>query len=343
MAGLSRFDGWVPIRVFPEGRSLAVDWCHFGPRRFDQPFFRDAVDGALQLPFNRAFRQQTPIDDLVAVAHERPGIAPTAFVFHASRCGSTLAARMLMALDTHVVISEPTMLDFVLRSHPLLPDADDETRRMWLRALVSALAQPRAGGETRFVVKFDAWNIMDFPMIQAAFPATPWIFVYRDPVDIAASQWRQPGAHMVPGMLGPTAAVIPIEEAVRMPREEYVARVVGRILAAGAAHCAAAGGHPVHYDELPDAIESRLATMLGVDSDAATRARMRDVTQWDAKTPQLPYDPDAARKQREVTPALRAAVDLHAMASYRALEALRSQCASGIDADATAMPAIATP
>ena len=324
MAGLSRLDGWVPIRVFPQGRSLAVDWCHFGSRRFDRPFFRDTIESALRLPFNRAFRQQTPIEDLVTQARERPGIAPTAFVFHASRCGSTLIARMLMSLATHVVVSEPTMLDFALHANPTLPQIDDETRRQWLRALVSALAQPRSGTETRFIVKFDAWNIVDLPLIRQAFPATPWIFLYRDPVEIAASQVRQPSAHVVPGMLSPAASLVPMAAARGMPREEYIARVIGRILEAGALHCAAAGGRPVNYDELPAAVSGALAATLGVDSDATTLAAMGEVTGQDAKTPQLPFEHDSARKQREASAALRAAVEKHAMPHFRALETMRA-------------------
>ena len=236
------------------------------------------------------------------------------------------------------------MLDFVLHAHPLLPDADDATRRDRLRALVSALAQPRSGGESRFVVKFDAWNIVDLPLVRAAFPATPWIFLYRDPVEIVASQWRQPGAHTVPGMLGPASAIMPTEDARRMTREEYVARVIGRILQAGAEHCASAGGRPVHYDELPDAIGGSLAPTFGVVRDAATLARLRDAARWDAKTPQLPWEPDAARKQREVGPALRAAVEAHATPHYVELERLRAQWSRKTGtAGATAAGAVALP
>ncbi len=330
MAGVSRFDGWVPIRVFPGGQSLMVDWCHLGPRRFELPFFRDTIDSALKLPFNRAFRRQTPIEALVALARERPGIAPTAFVFHASRCGSTLMTQMLTSLETHVVVSEPTMLDLLLNRSPALPDFDGGVRVTWLRALVSALAQPRTGAEARFIVKFDAWNVVNLPLIRRAFPDTPWIFLYRDPVEIAASQWRRPGMHLVPGMLNPAAALVPLEAALRMPREEYVARTLGRILEAGALHCTAmAGGRPVNYDELPAIVSGTLATTFGIDTDAFSLQEMRPATRRDAKAPRFPFEPDSARKQREASTALRAAVEAHAMPHYRALEALRARLPVG--------------
>jgi hypothetical protein len=324
MDGLTRLAGFIPIRIHPVAQSLAVDWCHIGGQRFTDPFFRGTVESALRQPFNLAFRPDTPIETLEALAHESPGIAPTAFVFHASRCGSTLLARMLMSLATHVVVSEPTLLEPILHPPANAPALSRERRVALLRALLSALGQPRAGGETRFVVKFDAWNILDLPLVREAFPSVPWIFVYREPIEIAVSQWRAPGMHVVPGMLGPVAALVPPDATHRMPREEYIARVIGRILEAGAAHCAGSGGIPIRYDELPDAVLATLAATLGVDSGTVDRAAIAEIVAQDAKTPQLPFTPDTARKRSEASPALRDAVQRHADAPYRALEALRA-------------------
>ena len=54
-------DGWLPIGIWPIAGQWQVDWCWFGDRPLHQPFFRDAVDDALRLPFNQAFRRQTPL------------------------------------------------------------------------------------------------------------------------------------------------------------------------------------------------------------------------------------------------------------------------------------------
>ena len=113
-----------------------------------------------------------------------------------------------------------------------------------------------------------------------------------------------------------------------MRREEFIARVLGRILEAGALHCAQDGGRPVHYEELPAAVETTLAATLGIDPHAADRRAMAEVLAMDAKTPQLPFEPDSERKQREAPAALRDAVLQFANAPYRALEALRTMRAS---------------
>ena len=188
------FAGWLPIRVFWRDGALRVDWCYFGNTRLKDPFFRDSVIVALRQPFNQAFRRDTSIAELQEWRHASPGLAPTAFLFHASRCGSTLIAQMLAALDSHTVISEPPMLDTILRARYLAPGIDEDSQIEWLRALVSSLAQAR-NGETGFVIKLDAWNVFELGLMRKAFPATPWVYLYRDPLEIAVSQLRERGAY----------------------------------------------------------------------------------------------------------------------------------------------------
>ena len=318
-----RFDGWLPIRVYSDGDAFRVDWCHFGSRRLVDPFFRDSVEAALREPFNLAFRQDTAIDALVEYADECPGIPPTAFICHASRCGSTLLARMLMSLPEYVVASEPPLLDKVLRAHLRLPTLDRDMQRRWLRATLSALAQPRAGGESRFVVKLDAWNITETALMREAFPGVPWIFVYRDPLEIAASQLNMPGMQVVPGALGPSPALIPREDALGMSRVEFVARSVGRILEAGHQACTQLGGRPVHYRELPDALWTSLAADFRIDAETSVLSSLREAARFDAKNPYFEFDPEAERKQLAPTTELATAVERYAQPAYRALEALR--------------------
>jgi hypothetical protein len=316
------FDGWIPVRVYAGATGYRVDWCYFGERRLTEPFFRSSVQLMLQEPFNLAFRQDTTIDAMLEWADTRPGIAPTAFIFHTSRCGSTLLSRMLMALQTHVVVSEPTVLDVVLRARYKMPELSRELQLAWIRATVSALAQPRAGGESRFVAKLDAWNITELALMRDAFPGVPWIFLYREPLEVAASQLKMPGAFMVPGMMGPSPALMSADEAIAMPRSEFVAEVLGRIFEAGAAGCRAFGGRPVNYRELPDALWGPLAEDFGVVPDESTIALLRDAARLDAKNPHFEFVADSAQKRADASAELRAAVDRRIAPAYASLEAL---------------------
>ena len=314
---------WLPIRVYPGPAGLRVDWMYAAGLVFDAPFFRDTVQRALRRPFAQAFRIDTSIDALVARNARAPGPLPAAFVYHASRCGSTLLARMLMALPTHRVLSEPPPLDVVLRAPWFVADVEPRQHRAWLRALLG-VSGACGGGDPRLVVKLDAWHVVEQAVLEAAFPGTPSIFLYRDPLEIAVSQLAQPGAHMVPGMLGPSAALLAPAEALAMPRQEFVARTLGRIFEAGLEGCRRQALRPVHYDELPAAAGTSLAATLGVAADEATLEAMLAVTSADAKNPLLPFTPDRETKRAAAAPELVAAVDRHVRPAYAELELLRA-------------------
>ena len=320
-----RFDacGWLPVRALFRQDRVFIDWAHFGGTRLTEPFFRDSVGIAMRLPFNQAFRRETTAEEMVAITARSPSIVPTAFIFHASRCGSTLMSQMLAALPSHIVISEPPMLDTLLRAHYFISGLSARDQVEYVRALVMALAQPRAG-ESQFVVKLDAWDIFELPLLREAFPDTPWIFLYRDPLEIAVSQLRQRGAYMVPGVIGPSNLMIDPAEAAEMSDEEYIARMVGRVLEQAALMLAQAGGTAVHYNQLPVAMWSGLGKMFGVNDDPASCATMQNAAKWDAKNPYFEFVSDAEGKQKEATPQLREHIDKWATPHYVELERLRA-------------------
>ncbi|TFH83471.1 sulfotransferase family protein [Pseudomonas kribbensis] len=313
MASLN-LHGWLPIRIWKSAGQWQVDWCWFGDTPLHQPFFREAVEQALQLPFNQAFRRQTPLSALTDWQALSPGLAPSAFILHASRCGSTLISQMLARLDDHIVISEPPPLDALLRSD--LPAIE---RRAAIAGLLSAYGQRRRGMEQRLVIKLDAWNIGEWPLLHECFPDTPWLFVYRDPLEIAVSHLRRPGMHMVPGLLGECVLDddLPFEG-----REDFIARRLGRLLEAARLHCADFGGLAVNYNELPEAMTGRLARFFQLNAEQCEQALTASAQH--AKQPSQAFVADGESKRREASPLLQARVERCARAPYEALERLRA-------------------
>jgi len=315
------FSGWLPIRAFFQSGEWRLDWCWFGEQRLARPFFRDDVDQALRLPFNQAFRRETYFQALLDWQAVSPGMPPTALIFHASRCGSTLMAQMLATLDDNIVLSEPPPLDNLLRAHRQDPKATPH-QPAWLAALVSAYGQRRQGNEQRLFIKLDAWNVFEAPLLLALYPEVPRVFLYRDPLEIVVSQLRQPGMHRVPGLLGSSALDLPVQEALRMTPAEYTSRTVGAILRQGLELCQQHGAVAVNYQELPNACWGRLASLFDVHD--AHLPRLRETAGFDAKQPSQSFTADSQNKREAADEGLRETVEYWAGKAYRALEEWRT-------------------
>ena len=299
---------WTPARVRLDRPGGEVEWRYTGRRAFTEPFFWETLDAALRSPFSLLFPRRLPLDLLAAV---EPGLEPNGFVFHVSRCGSTAVAQMLAASPLNLVVSEPPPLDALLR-------APDEHRR-WLRSLVSALGRPRTGRERRFVVKLDSWSILEHATLRAAFPQTPWIVLYRDPLEVVCSHLRHLGAHAVPGELPPELFGIRREELPSLELVEYVARVIGSLFDAALA-AGPEGGRFVDHRDLAEFVRDELPAHFGLDVDEGEREAMRLAGLRDGKNPALPFEPrdDAAR----AGPGVREAVERWTRPQY---ERIRSR------------------
>lgn len=322
---ISRTDlqGWLPIRMPFRQAEIMVDWAFFGKQKFTEPFFRDTVSVALRLPFNQAFRRETTADEMVAWTEKNISITPTAFIFHASRCGSTLIGQMLATLPSHIVMSEPPMLDTILRAKYYLPELTEAKQIAYVRALVLAMAEAR-NGESQFVIKVDAWDIFELPLLRKAFPDTPWIFLYRDPLEIAVSQLRQRGAYLVPGVLGLSQLTMSQDEALAMSEEEYIARMLGMMLQQAALMLSQFGGTAVHYQQLPVAMWTTLRSMFGVTDHADSVTTLQRAAAWDAKNPFMEFVHDSGSKQREASSKLRGYIEQWAAPPYQLLENMRN-------------------
>ena len=307
--------GWVPTRIVWHGSDPAVEWSHLGDRRFAEPFFEQTVRRCRQ-------RREMSIDTL-REREPHPGIAPTGFVFHMSRCGSTLISQMLASRREHIVISEADPIDAVLRARLRHPGVSDDQRTTWLQGLVNAFGQPREGGEHRLFVKFDSWSVVDLPLIHAAFPDVPWVFVYRRPDEVLASHARERGSQMVPGVL--EAALLGIDPASVAVHalDEYAAQVLSAICNSAVRHHARGRGMFVNYTELPSAVWTRLGAHFDMTLSVDDIACMQEVTTRHAKRPYEPYDAEPDVVHGSIPPHLRELAARWVGPSYAELEALR--------------------
>src|SRR5579859_7781015 len=165
--------GWSPTQVRWIDDRPVVRWRYTEGVDFTDPFFHQTMDRCVRHPFRLLFWRDTPIEALAEFAAQSPGLEPSGFIFHMSRCGSTLMSQMFASLEHVLVLSEPAPADQVLRAQTACATVTDAAVVRWLQGMMSALGQPRTAGQTRLVVKLDAWAILQYSVIREAFPATP--------------------------------------------------------------------------------------------------------------------------------------------------------------------------
>lgn len=301
--------GWLPYRLArePDG-SPAVDWADFGGAALDGGFFAGAVREALARPFNRLLRCRTGLEDFLDGPPE--GLrAPDGFIFHMSRCGSTLVARMLGALPDAAVISEAESIDAMLRII-LGPAVPDDARVAALRAMVGALGRRPS---RRWFVKLTAWPALALPLFRRAFPGVPWLFLHREPAEVIASQMITRAPELAPAFTPP--GLWGIEDGAALPDEAYCAMALARVCEAA---LAADGGLIVDHEALPDAMFAAILPHFGIDPNEAPRRAMDEIARWHAKHPDTLYRPGAAA----IAPAVRAAADAHLAGPHARLKAV---------------------
>jgi hypothetical protein len=271
---------WTPIRAGTTGEEPVVDWALLDSP-LHEPFFEQSADRAMRHPFNLAFRRRTPISELERLHDGDAGLAPTGFVFHMSRCGSTLVSQMLSRLDAAIVLSEPQPLDALLWPSRWPGTAETILMRR-LRAVVSALGYPR-GAERRLFVKFHASHVLELPLIAKAFPDVPWAFIFRDPRAVLRSQARMPGPELFQGAIDPSYLGLTADAAHTMSPAEYGAHALAAFCESALANARCGRSLFLEHSRLPEAVVTDLLPFFGVEPTARDVAALRTIALADTK------------------------------------------------------------
>lgn len=308
---------WLPVSLASDGTQLLVEWAHFGTAPLDDPFFEYPLRKARQHPVSRLFNWCTPLFRLAAEAPCLDGL-----VFHMSRCGSTLVAQVLSAMPGHLVLSEPAPFDALLQFCAAREDIALETRIALLRGMAAALASERGAPVRRRFLKTDCWHAGALPLLRAAFPDCPWIFLFRDAREVLMSHARIPGGQTLPG---PYAALVGIDDPAARPGLDFAARVLAATCHKAADHAAVGGGIFVDYAELPEAVTTRILPHFDVVPEAADIAAVTAALRRDAKEPHRAFDPQERPARHTAAAAVIAASDRHLGPAVERLRGLSSR------------------
>src|SRR5207248_3148322 len=144
--------------------------------------------------------------------------------------------QMLAALARNVVLSEPAPLDQIVRVPAQLGVSTAADHLPYLRGTVAVLGKKRHPQERDLSIKLDAWHVLLLPLFRRAFPDVPWMFVYRDPVEVLASLAGSRPLQMFPhwidaGLLAPAPAGL-----ANLPPDTYTTHVLACFLRAAIEH-----------------------------------------------------------------------------------------------------------
>ncbi len=314
--------GWTPVCCAFDSQGARVGWRWLGDLVFDGIFFSDTVTRAREAGLV-AETVWTQLEELPYVAANSCSLQPTAFIFHVSRCGSSLVTRLLRAEPENLVLSEPDPLNDLLSvTHPEIGD-----NLRWLRLVVGALGQCRLGYERRYFIKFSSWNLLRLPLIRQAFPEVPCIFLYRDPIETIVSVLRKPTAWLrLRGNITPFALALGItsREAAALSAEEFSARALACFFRA-ALTTLDDNSLFLNYTELPNAIWGRLAKFVGLPITEHNLDCMERLSRYDSKDIgcQRPFTADSSIKRRQASGRTRNMANLWVQDLYEQAESRR--------------------
>ena len=256
---------------------------------------------------------------------------PTGFVFHESRVGSTLVANSLTAMSAaNRVFSESNPINTALKTD--IPQL--------LRDVVYLMGRTNKAEEQNLFFKVSSIGSKRISVFREAFRDTPWIFVYRDPLQTMMS-------HLDPAKVGTrkNGRIMAVCTRARHdpPRDlnDLVERHGKRIETLSdhqfcAAHLASLcdsalselkkpnnNGRAVEYDGLIDKLlDDIIPNHFGVTIDNDARQRVLKVSKTYSKSKNQGVDwvEDSGEKEAKSTPEIRSASQLFLSQSYAELK-----------------------
>jgi hypothetical protein len=178
-----------------------LDWQLHKNQPATYPMFRDLVSASEGCgDEDKVFFNFRDVVQAVRTFDEENEGTPTAVnildlpavVFHESRCGSTLTANLLATWHPvqHRVYSESTPPLQALQR--VCGDSYEkcsvETAAAIFKDVIYLMRRSDDRKEERVFFKFQSAGSRNIEVFQTAFPDTPYLFVYRDPVQVMMSQ-----------------------------------------------------------------------------------------------------------------------------------------------------------
>jgi hypothetical protein len=244
--------------------------------------FRHLVDGSpgCQHPFTVNLklvadlaRHRDEVNDASPLSTKTPKVLNfTVATFHESRCGSTLVANAVAAMDSakHRSYSEAPPPAFAMNSvcGTNFSRCSLEQAALVLRDVIYLMSRSNDPAEERVFFKFQSATTKNVKVFQKAFPDIPWMFVYRDPVHVIMSHIKDDpdltgranclrSHRSPPNEIREVASAHGVDDVRSLSMEEYCAVHLAAISESAVA-ALTDNAIPVNYETLPHILHEKI-------------------------------------------------------------------------------------
>ncbi|SDX21931.1 hypothetical protein SAMN04515617_10286 [Collimonas sp. OK242] len=223
-AGL--IEEWIPYKLLRQDQQWRCLWLSLAGKRIVEPFFSDTI---LRCRADAAHKQRFPsfssleyLTDCAAVATDV--IAPSVFIFHVSRCGSTLISQLLGLSGKNIALSEVPLIDELLRMSR--NQAESSAAEAALKASIALLGRRRLGQEEHMFIKLDSWHVFFAGTLRRLYPDVPFVLLYRAPDEVLLSHQKRRGMQTVPGLIEAELFGMSRAESIGYDGDRYIAKVL---------------------------------------------------------------------------------------------------------------------
>jgi hypothetical protein len=267
---------WTPISL-AAAEASRIEWADLSDRRFNARSFRRMIEAWR----TNAARPTvwTGVEALDALDGS-PSLDPTVIIAHAARCGSTLLAQQLGALDATIMVSEAGVIGSALAA--AMEPGGGEERVRTAREVIRALGRIRFGDEARYVIKLSSSTIRYLPALRRIFPSVTVVWLQRRPGEIIESLIRAPSRWLNVGTDEPEQLASAALHKLTLVFMAARVHLTDDMLL-------------VDYSELPDAAWRIVCPAIGISPTSAELDRMHDASRYHGHTGEAylprPLDP----------------------------------------------------
>jgi hypothetical protein len=312
------FKAWLPVDADVVDGRPGLRWLEMSGIDLAEPFLEQTVARAKEEGRAERF---TEFDVLLGLEKQLQSVEPTGFVFHSSRCGSTLVANACRAVSNSIVLSEANAIDKLIAR--FTTDADNPVKEslysVFLRAVVHALAQRRNGSERHLFIKFACCSFAQIKRIKRIWPTVPWLFLYRDPVETIVSNMKDVPPWLIDNDRRVLSSII--GDTSEMGLEELCARTIGSLYST-AYNLADGNSMLLNYNKLSVPVIESVLSFFKVDlstEELEAIARTSKVYSKEASGRRA-FVADADTKQRLASDLIRELSERWAEKPYQLLE-----------------------